>query len=365
MPRARIENIQALRGAAALLVFAAHIKGAEIDYGGGGEALPFWLNMGVSGVDLFFLISGYVMVHVAAATDRGARAGGRFLFNRAARIYPLYWAATAGLLVLYVGKKAFFGEATPIPNPVASAFLLPSKALPVLPVGWTLVFEMYFYAVFSVFIFMPRRALPFLIGGWAAIVAGCEALGWRTTNAWTEVVFSPLVFEFIAGCAVAFFVRRGATRFGAPALSAGVAWLVVLYLGYASKIYPGGFEDHRTRAMLFLAPFALILYGAVALETQNDAIAPQWLRRAGDASYSLYLVHVPVVLVIGRLFVLKAGPGWADNLLLIGLAAIAGLLVAFAVNVWLEKPGLRLTKRLGDRLFAKPAQSAVAQDRAW
>lgn len=365
LSKAHIENIQALRGAAALLVFAAHIKGAELDYGGGGEVLPFWLNMGVAGVDLFFLISGYVMVHVAAATDSGCRSGGRFLFNRAARIYPLYWAATAGLLGLYAGKKYVFGEITPIPNPIASALLLPSDAFPILPVGWTLVFEIYFYAVFSIFIFLPRRAHPFMIGGWAAVVAGFEALGWRTANVWTEVVFSPLVFEFIAGCTVALLVRRGATRFGAPVLAAGVIWLAVLFFGYARQIYPGGFEDHQMRVMLFLAPFALILYGAVAIERRSSVIAPCWLRRAGDASYSLYLLHLPVALVVGKLFLLVAGDGWIDNIALIGLIAAAGLATAFVVHARVEKPSLHFTKRLGDRLFSKPSQIAVPQHRVW
>ncbi len=365
MKKKQIENIQALRGVAALLVFAAHIKGAEIDYGGGGELLFYGFRMGVAGVDLFFVISGFVMVHVASAMSGGIRSSSRFLFNRGARIYPLYWVATLLLLVLYAGKKYFFGEDTAIVNPFASAFLLPDKAFPILTVGWTLVHEVYFYAVFSLFVLFPRRALPFLIVGWAVLIAAGDALGWRSVNAWTAIAFSPLTFEFIAGCAIAFIVRRWPARFGMLTFALGVAWLALPTALFAHQLYPGVFEDQHLRVLLFLPPFTLVLYGAITLETESRTTAPHWLRRTGDASYSLYLIHLPVVLVIGKLISLIAGPGWFDNIILICLATTAGLVTAFCIHKWIEKPGLNLTRRLGDRFFKSPPQKAIAQDRAW
>ncbi|MCA8888613.1 MAG: acyltransferase, partial [Parvularculaceae bacterium] len=200
---ARLANIQALRGLAALMVLFAHVKEAEIDYGGAGVLLPHWLYMGVVGVDLFFLVSGFVMVHVASAAPRGVTAARRFAFNRAARIYPLYWAVTLILLALYAGKYALFQEATPFPNPVRTFLLLPDDHYPLLPVGWTLVHEMYFYAVFSVFILVQRvKAATFLLI-WAGVVLIANIFGWTSMNAWSKIAFSPLTYEFIAGAIIA------------------------------------------------------------------------------------------------------------------------------------------------------------------
>ncbi|MCB2096760.1 MAG: acyltransferase, partial [Parvularculaceae bacterium] len=293
----RLENIQALRGAAALMVLAAHVKEAESDYGGVGALLPHNLYMGVVGVDLFFLISGFVMTHVALSGARNVKAGRRFLYNRAARIYPAYWAATLVLMVLYAGKLALFDEATPFPNPVATFLLTPSPYYPLLPVGWTLVHEMYFYAVFTLFIFWNGVRLPLFLAVWAGVVIASLALGAFGANAWTKVVFNPLTFEFMVGALIAIAVRNGVVKFAAPALVAGCAIFAVQTVFFADRLYPSVMGQFAWRAAIFSAPFALILYGAAALEKSSGALAPKWLREAGDASYSLYLIHVPVFLV--------------------------------------------------------------------
>ncbi len=364
--RGKLENIQALRGVAALMVLFAHIKEAEFDYGGSAVLLPHWLYMGVVGVDLFFLISGYVMVHVALAGERGGGAARRFLFNRAARIYPVYWVATLILMLLYACKHYFFAEATPFPNPVATFLLTPSDFYPLVPVGWTLVHEVYFYAVFAVFIFWRGGNLIFILGAWSAVILAGLQLDLFDANAWTKVVLNPLTFEFVIGALIAVGVRNGATKYARLALIAGISIFAAETAFFADRLYPDAMGRFALRAMLFAPPFALILYGAAALEeTDRSALAPKWLRLCGDASYSLYLIHVPVFLVVGKVISLIIPDTLLDNVLLIIGFSFGVLAATYALRRYIEKPLLAASKKLGDRLFNVRSQAAIAQDKAW
>lgn len=356
----RLENIQALRGVAALMVLVAHVKGAELDYGGGGTLLPHWPFIGVVGVDLFFLISGFVMAHVAFASERGRRGAGRFLYNRAARIYPVYWTVTLMLIVLYAGKRFLFAEGTPFPNPIETFLLLPDDHYPLVPVGWTLVHEMYFYVVFSVFVLWRGANIFAFLAVWAAIVGGGLAAGFFAANPWTKIVLNPLTFEFVIGALVACAVRRGAVAFALPALSAGVLLFGVEAAFFADRLYPDVMGQFALRAAIFTPPFALILYGAAALERSKGVVAPLWLRRTGDASYSVYLIHVPVFLVVGKLISVSIPDGAADNVVLIAAFAAAALAAGFALHQYVERPLLTATKRWGDRLFARHPSRRLA-----
>ncbi len=351
--RDRLLNIQALRGVAALMVLVAHVKDAEGDYGGANGLLPHFLYMGVTGVDLFFLISGFVMTHVAAEGARGPAASRRFLYNRAARIYPLYWTATLLLGVLYIGKFFLFAEPTPFPNPVSTILLTPSPFYPLLPVGWTLVHEMYFYVVFALFVFWRGANLVLFLAIWAAVIAAGLFSGIFAANAWTKIIFNPLTLEFMAGAVIALAVRRGITRFAWPAIFAGVAIFAMEALVFSDRLYPAVMGQFALRAALFSPPFALILYGAAALERTRRGRAPAWLVRCGDASYSLYLIHVPVFLIVGKLITLVLPDGRFDNIALIAGFSVSAFVAAFALHRFVERPQLAAAKKLGDRLFQR------------
>ncbi len=347
------------------MVLFAHVKEAEGDYGGAGSLLPHWLYMGVVGVDLFFLISGFVMVHVASAASRGVGAAKRFAFNRAARIYPLYWAATVILIALYAGKLFLFQETTPFPNPIKTLLLLPDDHYPLLPVGWTLVHEMYFYAVFSVFIlFRGMKAATFL-GVWASAILVANIIGWTSTNAWTKVAFSPLTYEFIAGAIIALIIKNGIRKFTYTALATGVSIITVETLFFADSLYPDVMGTFGLRAAIFGVPFSLILYGATAIEAKNGLLAPQWLRSTGDASYALYLIHVPIFLVVGKLVSISLPDGTYDNIALVIAFLISALSAGFILHRWVEKPLLDITRRLGDKFFAAGSQTQISQEKAW
>jgi len=365
--RPRIENIQALRGVAALMVLAAHIWGADADYGGA-EVLPDHLRIGVAGVDLFFLISGFVMIHVAGRMASGRGPALRFLYNRGARIYPLYWIATITMIVFYLGKAQFFGEATETGGPIRSFLLLPQPAFPILSVGWTLVHEVYFYLIFSLILLTAPARRFSLLGLWGAIVALANLAGAVDTNAWTALAFSPLTFEFLAGAGIAIALDRTSTGFGRkwglPALGAGAALFAAQTFMFDDHRWIA-MNDHGARAFAYTAPFALMLYGAAAVERMRGIAAPRWLIAAGDASYSLYLFHLPLILMTGKLISVMLGDrGFIDNLAIIVICIGVCLLAAFIIHRTIERPALKLTKRLGDRVIE--AKNPVwRQERIW
>ena len=96
----KLSNIQALRGLAALLVVFTHLPSMEIKHGGD-SILPAFIRFGISGVDLFFVISGFIMVYVTWESRRNAKNSLKFLFARLSRIYPIYWFIAALVLAAW------------------------------------------------------------------------------------------------------------------------------------------------------------------------------------------------------------------------------------------------------------------------
>src|SRR5437868_1125904 len=186
-----IVSVQALRAIAALAVALCHFNVVSVWLAGLNG--PFLLGQLASGVDLFFVISGFVMVY--SCGDLYAVNGGAvtFLTRRAARVVPLYWLATL-VAVPLMSLPSDWGSL------VGSFLFFPFRAaagniLPVYGVGWTLNFEMYFYALFSVVIFLRRTiAVPVLCIILCAIVLLGHLL--QPTLARLQFWSDPIILEF-------------------------------------------------------------------------------------------------------------------------------------------------------------------------
>lgn len=344
------------------MVFFAHLVGAERDYGGGQTLLPSFLEMGVTGVDLFFLISGFVMVYITHTNTSDTSPKPKrhnplkFLLRRISRIYPLYWVATLLLLFLYGGKYIAFGEATPLPNMVSSFLLAPHKDFPIIPVGWTLIHEMYFYGIFAAFLMLPLRLLPYLCGLWGLTVGTGYMAGLQGANAWTFVLFSPLTFEFLLGASIAWLALQRIIIAPRIILILAFVWLAALIIPFADKLYPDAVTDHGVRALIFALPFGYLLYASVMLEWTQNIIVPKWMTQIGDASYALYLIHIPVFLVIGKIVSVftgnMPGPDWLDNILLLVLFFGVGLTAAIITHRYIEKPLIRYARTITNKLVS-------------
>lgn len=319
---ARLDALQVLRAVAALAVVLFHCH---------------WTGIASFGVELFFVISGFVICHAAAQNPR------HFLAKRVARVVPLYWLATC----------AVFGVALVVPALVpathASALnLLRSLAfwpyaredgadMPILFLGWTLNYEALFYAVFAGCLALSQRFAPWLALGVLVLAAALHGLALPLGDPldfWTR----PMVLNFACGIGAWLIWRHSGAALqriaplwsGTLALIAFGVLLVGANHGIGGVLPSGGFVS----AVLLLSLLAL-----------SDRIRwPSALLMVGDASYSLYLLH-PYVLEVVHRKIHAFGPDAPGALATLG-AVLAAVVVALAVFRLVERPSNRALRRL-------------------
>lgn len=350
MASGKIQNIQALRGTAVLLVVFYHMMKVEGKYAGPDSLLPQFLNIGAAGVDLFFAISGFVMVAVTRNAFQQSSQICRFAYHRITRIYPLYWFYTLLILAVYLIQPALINSSQGNQvNILASFLLLPQKLEPLVNVGWTLIHEIYFYIVFALLLLLPARALLTSLLFWGSAVVAVNTLYPSLSNPFLHLYSSPLTIEFISGSLIALLYYRQPLRGnGFMLVGVAIALLIAGFMLSHSDIDP----DNWFRILVFGIPSALALYALLLLESRHKLTLPRWLIKTGDASYSIYLSHVIVLSLIGRVWQHVATAGYLDNIIILPLMLAAVLIVGWLSYQGLEMHILRLTRVLEKRLFA-------------
>lgn len=297
----KLHSIQLLRGIAALLVVFYHAWGLQLLTIDPEHSAPGLLGgifaSGYAGVDLFFVISGFIMVWVTRQTAPGGAGVGEFLFSRVTRIYPLWWAA-AGLATAYYfflhvpdandpAWRAALQEGDAAGFLLKSFFLVPQPDLPVLSLGWTLMHEMYFYAVFACLLLLPRGLLPFALLAWGGVIVGASLLGLSRPDAVTLLTLAihPLTMEFIFGAMVGLIVSAGfVARSGVLTLGAALWFTANLCLQGELTAY----TFQWGRVLAFGIPGALLVYGIAALEQHGRLV---WLVPVTAAVIACALVY--------------------------------------------------------------------------
>ncbi|MEM9138885.1 MAG: acyltransferase [Pseudomonadota bacterium] len=330
-PRARIDALQTLRALAALLVAAFHLHAAAVNETG--TSGPFILfQRGEAGVDLFFVLSGFIITH--AALSRPDQTGRQFLAARFWRVVPPYWAAMSLYLAAALSLAVLSGDAGPLPDAaslIAAILLIPSGE-PVVSVAWSLSIECAFYLLFAVtwFIFGKRIFLAALIT-WSVAAWLLHQTGHATVMA---VLFHAAVPEFLLGTGLAFAVRKGWSR-GQPAA------LVVGGLAFALAV-TGAFDCIEAvlgRAFAFGMPAALLIWGALGVRRAAPIATV-----IGDASYLLYLLHLLVFYTIGRGVEMLTGFNVYTSTAAMLAMLTAATAAAVAAHLWLERPYQRWCK---------------------
>lgn len=330
----RFGHLQQLRAVAALMVVMQHARFPHY---------PHWAgeHFGTLGVDLFFVISGFVIFWVT----RGETSFRRYLLRRIVRIVPLYWMLTLAMAAAVLLFPQMFKQTVfdPVHFLQSLAFIpafnpgRPDTIQPLLTPGWTLNFEFFFYVSFGLVYFLcPKRAwrLPLF----SALLAGLVIAGKAFAPAGPVglTYSSPQMLEFLAGIWIGVWIDRGAAVPGR-----GGAWLL-LAAGWLCLLFERQLYAHLSSLGALLGS-SLIVLGAVALERAAPA-RNRVMEFLGDASYSIYLTHVLVMgalrLAWLRVPALNGMPHEPVAFMLVGIAVSACL--GALIYAALERPVLRV-----------------------
>jgi exopolysaccharide production protein ExoZ len=243
-------------------------------------------DFGPSGVDLFFVISGFIMF---VTTTEKPLTPGAFFSLRLVRVMPMYWLMTLVMIVCAVMAPTAFRTLVMSPAAVAKSLLFipynslsfPGEPWPVLVPGWTLNYEMFFYAIFALCLFVPPRwRFASLVAALGALVAAGRMIG-SSSNPFVWVYTSPLLLEFIAGCMIGYLWSRRSTP----------ASLAVSVTGMAA----GGYLLFIRGAPPLLGYSQMVgaaLIVVCCLHPRLCTMKSSVFMTLGDASYSIYLTHL-------------------------------------------------------------------------
>lgn len=295
-------SIQVLRAIAALLVVLFHLRIVEERFGVDGALLPRFVRFADAGVDLFFVISGFVIATLVETSPASGAGASRFLIRRAWRVLPPYWIYTTLVVALMVFMPGVANSSYAGQSVLASYLLWPQPTLPVLTVGWTLVHEAYFYIVIAAVIAtLGGRWLTQALLCWSvAIVLAQTSDSDIVRGPLGALVSSPMTLEFIAGGLLGVSWHRIPAA-AAPTLLMAGALAFVGGMAYIDS-FPPALSYLPLRVLIFGAASLLIVAGCVRLEHDGRWPACAAAEAVGNASYSLYLSHVFVISATGRLW---------------------------------------------------------------
>lgn len=335
-PKQRLLAVQGLRGLAAGLVVCAH----AIQHGPGRASDPILL-LGRFGVEIFFVISGIVIAYVAGNASFD---GTRFIVRRIWRVVPLYWATTlvvaaAAILAPSIFKTTAFG----VEYLVKSLLFIPSPLpgttdwRPLFKLGWTLNYEVFFYAVVAALFWctsMVRRAQLLTIVMGALVLLSFFV----PTRSFIGFYADLNLIAFVIGVWFAVLWQKQAMQTlpsWAPLALGGLAAIACfIFFTLPVDVAKASLPGH----LMMATAAALVVLTALSLESRiRSGRLLVWL---GDISYSLYLTHMFVIgagwAAINRLQI--SGPALP---LAIGSLVLLALVVAHLSFILLERPMMR------------------------
>lgn len=362
-----IINIQFLRAWAALAVVFFHLGAAQKNLPGlTGSFFEFLFQFGYAGVDVFFVISGYV-IWISSSSQKDITENKQpvhFIFNRAARIYLGYWPYFIIALIIYLllaperlTNVDLLGSAT------LTKFHLPQLLI---QVTWTLIYELYFYLFFAFLLIFPRKYMSklLLFAGLFIVLIQLYSISQNDiyapenlnhTSLFFTFFVSPFCLQFLAGCALGLFFENHRLKYLkltavlAVAVFAFILWYQKTYLLPTNLLSQGYYMPER--AILYGVFATLLVAFSIESERRGRQWWPGFSKLIGGASYSLYLAHMPLLFVVSQLgvFVMAQQQSWLWLAPWVIIFVI--LLYSVAHYWWVEKPLLKQAKKLEESLF--------------
>ncbi len=320
------------------MVLAHHLRGGLSD------ALPQVNDfiIGAAGVDIFFVLSGVV---ITLAMRQHNRSPGTFFMRRAIRVVPMYWVALSVVGLMLVAGLSPLGVQTTdatFANMLRSMFFIPFErahgaVMPLLGVGWTLNYEMFFYTIFAgLMVLAPsKRQIATIL-----VMVVLAAIGTVVAPTGTLVSFytNPILLEFAAGVALAQLWLRAPGQYeahiGTILLLAGISLLIF------QAVHDAFDQVSVYRALTFGIPAVLCVSGAMLLERGGLFFQSRFMILLGSASYVMYLFHA-IVLQCVDVFAHKIGLDLTSvktALCLAVLGFVSAHIIAIVVHLKIEKP---------------------------
>jgi exopolysaccharide production protein ExoZ len=280
-PVETVVTIQYLRAVAAALIAFQHAMGIP-------AFVYYTAHFGTVGVDLFFMISGFIMWTTTQGQNRGP---GPFWLARAIRIVPMYWLFTTAYVMAALFTPASFFNLKLDPWHILMSYLfIPAThpnlglAAPVFTLGWTLNYEAFFYLFFGLCLLIADLRVRFIVI--AALFGIQTILGmWlQPTGPILSSYLDPVMLEFLSGIILAIlapYLARCGAGLGALLVAAGAIWIGVVY----------GYDMALPRLVSHAIPSIMAVTGALMMEPWARKHQSRIGLLLGDASYSIYLIH--------------------------------------------------------------------------
>jgi exopolysaccharide production protein ExoZ len=323
-----LNNIQVLRAVAVVCVVITHVVGAASLYGPDSALLKILDGWGLFGVDLFFVISGFVMAYTHSTNPKSIKL---FILNRLLRIAPLYWVITISLACVLLSMPGIFSSLRfDLYHIVASLFFM-SKFLtanePLVLVGWTLEYEMLFYVVFAFCLTVASDRVRYVI----LLIVLC-AISLLTKNY--------LYLEFVFGIIVFLIVES-------VELKSTSAWFMLIvgsFMLFFNKLF---ISYDLNRLIWYGLPAAFLVLGAVSvmqIECKVFVIL-------GDASFSIYLIQALTIVVFYKAINILDFSS-LDPLLCFFVALLSTVIIGLIVHNYLDKPLVAYLKSKAYKLIS-------------
>ncbi|MDR6564797.1 MULTISPECIES: acyltransferase [unclassified Arcicella] len=339
----RLDLIQVFRGLASMLVVLYHLVSTGEKYF---STKPFngFFEFGWVGVDFFFVLSGFIImfIHYGDIVNKGNWR--LFLKKRAIRVYPIYWIVATITFAMYMilmhgnMRDEFIFNIHSIDHWIylVKQYLLVYQETYFVSVAWSLTYEILFYLIFALCIFVGLRIAKYIVAIWIVMIA-LKSI----THApiFSSFVFAPGNYEFLLGCLVGYlFYKKQFISITKALISFSlILILFVIYLNYFDL------TSNMLIAKLFFGSLsALIIWACASIDYQKvyNAAKIKLLVIIGDASYSLYLIHPIVLSTLCRVFAkikFQTAFSSAINNMLFLIIFILTVLAGFLFHFFVEK----------------------------
>lgn len=336
-----IVSVQILRAVAAGAVVLTHAQTWLSLKTGSPDALPVLHFLGSFAVDLFFVISGFIMVYTSEPLFGRPEGPKNFFMHRLVRIVPFYWIVTAAYVAMSLAFPQF-GRSYGLDFIAASFLFIPmhnadGDVMPIVGHGWTLNYEMQFYALFALAVLAPRRIA---VASVSVALAAMVVIGQHVAPTSTVLAFwtGPVIMQFVYGMLIGLVYREGLRL---PKLLA-----VALILAGCALMFGVRASSVEVPPLVTTLSVILIMSGA----TFGDFAlkGPVWGAFAiiGDASYSMYLLHsapIRAALALSHRTSLDfASAPW----LYVGFSLVGAIVLGIAAYYACERPLTRYFRGL-------------------